>query len=590
KKSAVINDINTVKDKYQKKGFAYVEIDYKIFEDEELKRLNQIDIIFNIKEGVETYVSEIIFQGNNKYSDFTLKNKMKTKERKYLGLQKGTFVESDFYQDIEDLTKYYRDQGFYFVEMGEPEINRYEIEEEGIKREIIRIKLQIKEGKQYKFDGLVLEGNKIFTTDDLIYNLKLRKGNLFSFSKYQEDKFSIQKKYNDHGYVQTAIEEEPIIDEKNNLISFGLRISESKQSYIESVYFKGNTKTKNYVLHRAVYTEVGEIFDYSKLVSSVYGLMNLGFFSKVEPDIQQGSSPGLLKITYVLEEQSTAEIRFGLQITTNKWPPDVTLFGEITEKNFLGRELIMSGKIDLSMYKQGFTFTLDDAWFLNYPWSLGVSTKFYHEWTQQILRTLTVKDYDYYRKNGGDIANPSTDDIRNFYDDKFTNDEENPNYLGASGTGSWIDMGLHSLNIEFGVSSGYRFAKYFSVSGAYTLTPIYTFMPTNSKDYFDKTLTGSSDIANSSWRSMVEDNGGWSIKSKLAATFAINTTLQRINPYEGIKFSLTGSYTWGHFDSVGLSSKFTAYWKIFDITFNDWQHKQVLVFNAAASFIFPGFR
>ncbi|HOV15479.1 MAG TPA: BamA/TamA family outer membrane protein, partial [Spirochaetota bacterium] len=333
---------------------------------------------------------------------------------------------------------------------------------------------------------------------------------------------------------------------------------------------------------------------YSRLVSSVYGLMNLGFFSKVEPDIQQGSAPGLLKITYIIEEQSTAEIRFGLQVTTNKWPPDVTLFGEISEKNFLGRELVMSGKIDLSMYKQGFTFTLDDPWFFNYPWSLGASVKFYHEWTQQILRNLNNNDYDKYRDDksiSDKLANPSDNDIRNYYLSKYSGkDEENPNYLGASGVGSWIEMGLHSINFEIGARIGYRFARYFSVIGEYTLTPIYSFIPTTSKNYFDKSPTKSDDIANPSWKSMVEENGGWPVKSKIAATFGINTTLQRINPYEGIKFSLTSSYTWGHFDSVGLSSKFTVYWKILDINFNDWPLKQVLVFNTAASFIFPGFR
>ncbi|HOL56637.1 MAG TPA: outer membrane protein assembly factor BamA [Spirochaetota bacterium] len=582
KKSTIVSDIYTIKDKYQKKGFNYVEVDYELFTNDELKSKNQVDLIFNIKEGIETYISEIIIEGNEKFSDFSLKNRMKTKEKKFLGLQKGTFIASDFYQDIEDLKKYYREQGFYFVEIFEPEVNRYEVvEEENKKREVIKIRIQIKEGSQYKYGRLKIEGNKIFTYDDLTYAMKLRPGNILNYSKFQEDMFSLQKKYNDSGYVQTQVSYEPEVDEENKIITFKVKIVESKLSYIEAVYFKGNVKTKNYVLYRAIYTEVGQIFDSSKLIASIYGLYNLGFFSKVDYDIQVGSAEGLLKITYILEEQSTAEIRFGMQITTNKWPLDITLFGEITEKNFLGRELTIGGKIDLSLYKQGFEFRLEDPWFLNYPWSLGTSLKFYHNWTQKVYRKLTIEDYQTYAKSSGASPNPTENDVRVFYDNTYANkDEENPNYVGY-GPGNWWTMGISDLTFELGLSTGYRFLKYFSVGGSYTLSPIYTFMLDNS--LIDQ-------VYSYSYRQLLKENNGWSVKSRLATTFSINTTKQRINPYDGLKFSITAAYTWGHFDSVALSTKFTYYWNILDINFNDYPFKHVLVFNAAASFIFPGFR
>lgn len=581
KRSTIVSDIYTIKDKYQKKGFNYIEVDYELFENEELKSKNQVDLIFNIKEGIETYISEIIIDGNDKFSDFSLKNRMKTKERKFLGLQKGTFIASDFYQDIEDLKKYYREQGFYFVEIFEPEINRYEIEEEGKKREVIKIRIQIKEGNQYKYGGLKIEGNKIFTYEDLTYAMKLRPGNLLNYSRFQEDMFSLQKKYNDSGYVQTQVTYEPEVDETNKIITFKVKIVESKLSYIEAVYFKGNVKTKNYVLYRSIYTEVGQIFDSSRLIASIYGLYNLGFFSKVDYDIQAGSAEGLLKITYILEEQSTAEIRFGMQITTNKWPPDITLFGEITEKNFLGRELTIGGKVDLSLYKQGFEFRLEDPWFLNYPWSLGTSLKFYHNWTQKVYRKLTIEDYQTYSKSSGASANPTESDVRTFYDNAYANkDEENPNYVGY-GPGNWWTMGISDLTFEIGLSTSYRFLKYFSVGGSYTLSPIYTFM-------IDNSLVDQ--IYSYSYRQLLKENNGWSVKSRLATSFSINTTKQRINPYDGLRFSITAAYTWGHFDSVSLSTKFTYYWNILDLNFNDYPFKHVLVFNAAASFIFPGFR
>jgi outer membrane protein assembly factor BamA len=273
-------------------------------------------------------------------------------------------------------------------------------------------------------------------------------------------------------------------------------------------------------------------------------------------------------------------------VTTNKWPPDVTLFGEISEKNFLGRELQLSGKVDLSIYKQGFNVSFDDPWFYNFPWSLGASVKFYHEWDQKVLKKMSAEDYKRYYDLGGDNSSPTEDDIRNFFTEYANNDDQkNYNYLGANGDNTWAQMGVHDLNIETSLRSGYRFLRYFSVSGELSLSPIYTFIPTdtNGIPYSDVY-----DVFYSSYRDQILQ--GWSFKGKISTTFGINTTLQRINPYEGLRFSLTTGYTFGHYDSVSLTTKFTYYWKILDIYFNDWAFKNVVVFNTAASFIFPGFR
>lgn len=588
--SKVHSDISAIIENYKERGFNYAKVDYEIFQNEDLKEQNRVDLIFSIVEGIETYVSEIIITGNSKVSDFTIKNKMKTKERKYFGLQKGVFNESTFYQDIEDIKTYYKEQGYYLVDILEPDITRYEIEEDEEVREIIQIKIHIEEGNQYRYGGMIITGNKIFTGEDLSFGMKLKEGQLFNYTKFQEDLFALQTKYTDAGYVQTVINDEYVIDDENKTITVKIDIQESRRSYIEAIYFRGNEKTKNYVLERATVTEVGEIFNSNKLMSSIINLYNLGFFSKVDYDIQQGSAPGLLKITYLLEEQLTAEIRFGLQIPANKWPPDITLFGELTERNFLGRELEMSGKIDVSLYKQGFDFRVDDPWFLNYPWNIGASVKFYHNWNRTVLRKISEEDKQNYRDANDldDDDEVTTSDVRTYYYEKYSNnDTSNPNYLNAYG--NFFDMGIHDITFEASTRTGYRFAKYFSVLGNISCEPIYTYMPlklpNNNFDWVDNIAE------ESGYFGLLNEYGwDWSVKAKVSTTFSVNTTKRRINPYEGIKWSFTTGYTFGHYDSVSLSTKFTAYWKILDVSFNNFPFKNVIVFNAQASMIFPGFR
>jgi len=573
---AMINsDISAMLEKYNDKGFNYTDIEYEIYEDENLKIRNKVDIIFKINEGIESYVSDIIINGNNSVSDFTIKNKMKTKERKFLGLQKGVFKESQFYQDIEEIKKYYKDIGYYLVEVLEPEIVRYEIEENGIKKEIIRININIIEGDQFIFGGMILKGNKIISTDDLLFGSKLRQGNVFSYSRYQETLFSMQMRYNERGYVETIINDRQDIDYENKIITVFVEIIESKRSYIEAVYFKGNEKTRDYVLRRTIVTEAGEIFNANKLTGSMINLYNLGFFSSVDYDIQAGSAPGLLVITYVVEEQKTAEVRFGISIPANEWPPELTLFGEIKEQNLFGRELVISGKLETSLYRQGFNFSIDDPWFFNFPWSIGASVKLYHYWDRLVLREIEEDDYK-------DFDEKNEDEIREEYNEKYQNNEQqNPNYIGYQNN-SFFDMGLNYLNWSFEARTGYRFFKYFGIGGNFSVEPMYSWMMPQ--------VGCPDDLNNELQRDILVYNYGWTVKNIISSTFSITTTQRRVNPFQGIKYSFTAGYIFGHFDAFKLSSKFTAYIKVLDLDFGNWPFQNVLVFNAGASLIFPGFR
>ena len=148
-------------------------------------------------------------------------------------------------------------------------------------------------------------------------------------------------------------------------------------------------------------------------------------------------------------------------------------------------------------------------------------------------------------------------------------------------------MGLHDITWEFAVNSGYRFLRYFSVSGGLSCDPIYTWLPAGNGSrydiYYDSFFNQISFNPN-------DPNASWSIKNKIFATFQINTTKRKVNPYDGLTWSTIAAYTFGDYDSVMLNTKFTYYLPILDISFNDYPFKNVLVFNIDVSMILPGFR
>lgn len=575
------SDINVITEKYKEKGFSYVSIDYEIYQDEDLKAKNQVDVIFKINEGLEAYIAEIKIEGNNSVSETTLKNKMKTKERKFFGLIKGAFLENSLYQDIENIKNYYRDFGFYFVEIKDPEITKSEIEEKGVKKEIYKIRLVIVEGDKYKFGGINITGNKIFTNDELKANMRLREEQTFNYSKYQDDIFSLRRKYNDSGYVQTIISDELKIDKEKKIISAVINVIESKQSYIEAIYFRGNEKTKTYVLERTVLTEVGEIFNSSKMMDSLIMLYNLGYFSNVNYEIQQGSAPGLLKIIYIVEEQLTAEVKFGLQVpATADVLYGITLFGEVGEKNFVGRGLTVKARVDASASSQGFETSIEDPWFLNYPWSFGGTVRFYHYWVRNVLRKLTEDDRNSY-------PGKDEDEIRQAYSDAANgNDAYNDNYLNA--VGNPMLMGYHYLTWNLQPVMGYRFLRYFNVSGGVSYEPKYYWLPNAYVGKNNPELIYDNYLRSILSSNTLDDN--WRHRFRVFSTFTFATTKRNVFPYEGVKFSFTSMFNFIHYDSIILTPKLTFYLKSLDIRFGDWAFRNVLVFNSSFSFVFPGFQ
>ncbi|MCK4799263.1 MAG: outer membrane protein assembly factor BamA, partial [Spirochaetes bacterium] len=570
-----------IKKQYQKKGFYFINVGHQLYQNTKLKKNNQLDLIFKIQEGMKTYIQEINFKGNLHFSNTKLKWMIKTKERGQYGIGSASYIEEKFDKDIEKIKKSYLDRGFINIII-KPQINWIDIEKMGKKKKAISINIELNEGDQYTYGGVEIKGNKLFKNEEIIKLLRLKPGKIFNKSLFKKDVRSIKKIYEESSYPETKIQEEHVIDENNKVISYQLTIKESKTSYIEAVYFEGNIKTKDYILYRVIKTEVGDLFNYKKLNDSIIELENINFFSKVDYEIKEGSATGLITITYLLKEQVTKDMIFGFKIPVDKWPPDITLFGKITERNWLGRELEISGKADFGLYKQFINFRLEDPKFLNSPFSLGASIEFGHRWERCILREVSHEIDEY-----SDLGISTESELRDYYHQEFIYDDSyNKNYLGANG--NFFDMGLHELLFKIGINSKYRFLKYFAINFDYYFIPDYIFLPISRYEKEWEQRVNEIDDSQPHLKDYLYT--GWVFKSKLATTFSIETTKRKFYPLEGIRFSITPAYIWGHFDAFTLNTRFTCYLKLLRINFNGWKFRPVLVLNMNASFVFPGFR
>ena len=112
---------------------------------------------------------------------------------------------------------------------------------------------------------------------------------------------------------------------------------------IESIEVRGNTKTKDYVIRKALQVTPGERLsvDDPRFELSRYRVLSLGFFSAVHLELKKGSSRGKVILVVNVVERGTiilSDIFFGSSEATVIWGG----LG-LSENNFLGRGINVTG-------------------------------------------------------------------------------------------------------------------------------------------------------------------------------------------------------------------------------------------------------
>ncbi len=358
--SDVIVDERKIRDLYFQNGFTNIKISSETTETDE-----GIKVVFLIDEGRETVIGSILFQGNTVASEQTLERNLQLKETSLF--QKGAFQETTLEQDKQVLAAFYQTRGYIDVVI--EDVVRESTYNTDKDRDELTLTFIINEGSQYTFGGITLEGNVVFSSEEITSLLSLNEGDVFNQLRFQEGLTAIADLYYENGYTANNFTPDVTRDTQNNIVSCVLRIIERPRSHIESISIVGNDKTQDYVILRELPLVSGDIFSKRKIETGLRSLYNLQFFSVIVPEIVQGSEENLIDIVINVEEQSTVGLEFGLTFSgitdPDSWP--VSLFTTWSDKNFLGTGRSISANIKGSNDEQSVSFNYGDSWFLGQP-------------------------------------------------------------------------------------------------------------------------------------------------------------------------------------------------------------------------------
>lgn len=373
------SDERAIRNLYLDKGFTNVRVSSNV----DIKENGEVDITFNIVEGMATIVTEIRFEGNQVISSKTLKAKLSQKEK---GLfNKGYFQESCIEQDRQTILAFYRSKGYIEASVAE-NVNRDVVYNEAEQREELVLTYLVTEGDSYTYGGIEIYGNSIFSTKQLTDCIKLNVGDVFNQLKFEEGLRSLFDIYYENGYTFNGFEPKMNTDSVKKEVKWSLQITENDRAHIENIIVKGNEKTKDYVILREIPLETGDIFSKTKLTTGLRNLNNLQYFSGVVPQIVPGSGENLVDLVLSVEEQSTISLEFGLTFSgvTETSDIPISLFAKWQDSNVGGTGLSLSSQLTISNTEQSIGLGYTDPWFLGKPITLAISASFYH----RMLTTL----------------------------------------------------------------------------------------------------------------------------------------------------------------------------------------------------------
>lgn len=322
---------NKIKGYYIDKGYTRVEVTPTTTADS----LGRLTITFNVNRGKKVKIDSLIFEGNEKISDFKLENQMeKTHDVHFAKYwykpwrifskafwKKSRYIENDFQEDLTKVIEYYNEQGFRDARIMKDTVWQVPQEELTIsakkkaKQDRLKVKVQVYEGEKFFFRNITFTGNTVYSDEVLARSLRINKGDPYNRKvleqnlTYNPSGTDISSLYMDNGYLFfKAVPVEVAVE--NDSIDIEIRIEEGKQARIRNVWVEGNTITNDKIIMRELHTRPGDLFSRDAMMRSYRELVTLGYFKqeKISPEPRPNAKDGTVDIVYKVEEGPTSQL------------------------------------------------------------------------------------------------------------------------------------------------------------------------------------------------------------------------------------------------------------------------------------------
>jgi outer membrane protein insertion porin family len=402
---------------------------------EETVSATSIALIFTIDQGNRSRIVEIDFEGNQAFSDSELRGALQL-------VQKTGLVARFKGQDILDMRKlqydlnrnvlaYMRSKGYFQARVGEPEVVGLGVRRTDFiplidiplplissKDDTLRIIVPVTEGRVFRVGTLKVEGNSIFSEQQILAYLGLKPGEVADGKRLQEGVYeNLKNVYGSQGFVNFSAEPEPEFRDNpanpsEGIVDITIRIDEGKQFTLRRLEFTGNTFTRDRVMRREFLLNEGDIYNSRFLDISVARLNQTQYFDPIDKDqdveIRTDEEQGDVDLLVKIKEKGRQQISFNGGVAGIGG----SFFGlEYSTNNLAGRGEVLSFAFGAGNRQQSLQISYQEPYFRDRPISVGF--------------TLFASRYKFFGE--GTFLSQNEDILRQAYDPfgQITTDESN---------------------------------------------------------------------------------------------------------------------------------------------------------------------
>jgi outer membrane protein insertion porin family len=320
---------NKLKSYYFKKGYFEAQFDYVL---NPIVNSNQVDIQIRIEEGRPGLIKRIILKGFTKSETSDIEEQMYLKKYNFLiswATGAGVYSDEALEQDKMTVLNYLHNKGYADARID------IEMDEDPDSGKLI-LEIIAHRGSQYHIGRVLVEGNTLIATDDLMKRLLIQEGNIYSPDKIRDTAQAIKDLYGQKGYIDASVQYETNLKEDEPIFDIDFTIDEGQPYKIGLIHIFGNSSTKNNVILRESLLVPGETFDSRKLKATQQRLEAIGYFKSVNVYAVRTSDDTELGDTYrdvyiEVEETSTGNVSLFMGFSS---VDDVFGGLDLTERNF----------------------------------------------------------------------------------------------------------------------------------------------------------------------------------------------------------------------------------------------------------------
>ncbi len=364
--SVIGADVGRMLTVYQRKGFFGTKIEPKkiVLDD------NRVNVVYEITEGHPTYIKSITFNGNERFSNRTLRGEILSREHAWWRImtQFDVYDEDRILYDQQMLRQFYLRNGYVDFQVKNA---RGTFTPD---REYYSVEFTVDEGEKYNIGKIEIDNPFSDVPDDVLYNaLKTSSGDTYNVDEVESTISALRGAVADYGYAFVNVEPIPTKNDDSRTIDLNFKIQKTNRIYLNSINILGNVRTFDSVINNLIPMRAGDPFSLQTIEQGRQRLMRTRYFKDVQMVPSRIPDANMMNLDIKVEEQPTGELSGGVGWSNIN---GFMLDAGITENNFMGRGQTVQLRGSIAQYQKQALFSFTEPFLFGRALSAGFDVSY----------------------------------------------------------------------------------------------------------------------------------------------------------------------------------------------------------------------